>query len=119
MNSPIKLPPMPNELWATLDADQEDRVYAYAEQAVREALAAQAAALRGFADRKYCVAIDYARRNEALGWVEKARTGRFGEAEFACHKNMNEAYGAHFGIYEALRQLAPPKENNHAEGADQ
>lgn len=41
MNSPIKLPPMPNELWATLDADQEDRVYAYAEQAVRDALAAQ------------------------------------------------------------------------------
>lgn len=37
MNSPIKLPPMPNELWATLDADQEDRVYAYAEQAVRKA----------------------------------------------------------------------------------
>ncbi|CUK22000.1 hypothetical protein [Achromobacter xylosoxidans] len=40
MNSPIKLPPMPNELWATLDADQEDRVYAYAEQAARKARSA-------------------------------------------------------------------------------
>ncbi|WP_334158538.1 hypothetical protein [Achromobacter insolitus] len=39
--SKVNLPPMPNELWATLDADQEDQVYAYAEQAVREALAAQ------------------------------------------------------------------------------
>lgn len=35
------LPPMPNELWATLDAEQEDQVYAYAEEAVRQALAAQ------------------------------------------------------------------------------
>ncbi|MDZ5615038.1 hypothetical protein U2261_10500 [Achromobacter xylosoxidans] len=122
MNSPIKLPPRPpmdvGVSGQVKFAYSQEALDAYAEQAVREALAAQAAALRSFADRKYCVAIDYARRTEALGWVEKARTGRFGEAEFACHKNMNEAYGAHFGIYEALRQLAPPKENNHAEGAD-
>lgn len=126
MNSPVKLPPLPEPRIVSYQVDSilrytELRTYddadmrAYAEQAVREALAAQAVALRGFADRKYCVAIDYARRKEALGWVEKARTGRFGEAEFACHKNMNEAYGAHFGIYEALRQLAPPKENNHGD----
>ncbi|MFY2945846.1 hypothetical protein ACOTJB_23795 [Achromobacter xylosoxidans] len=117
MNSPIKLP----EGTHFSDADPSGPWFdaadmrAYAEQAVRDALAAQSDALRAFADRKYCVAIDYARRNEALGWVEKARTGRFGEAEFACHKNMNEAYGAHFGIHEALRQLAPPKENNHGD----
>ncbi|MDF8361914.1 hypothetical protein [Achromobacter anxifer] len=39
--SKINLPPMPNELWATLDGDQEDQVYAYAEQAVREAMVSQ------------------------------------------------------------------------------
>lgn len=80
------------------------------EEAVRQALAAQADSLRAFADRKYCAAIEYARRNEALGWEEKAKSGRFGQEEYACHKKMNEAYGAHFGIYEALEQIAPPPE---------
>lgn len=35
------LPPMPNDLWASLSAKQEESVYAYAEEAVRQALAAQ------------------------------------------------------------------------------
>ncbi|MEC6413638.1 hypothetical protein ACOTJC_29020 [Achromobacter xylosoxidans] len=116
--SDVKLPPLPYPQMPGNDYTAAD-MRAYAEQAVRDALAAQAAALRDFADHKYLVAIDYARRDEALGWVEKARSGRFGEAEFACHKRMNEAFGAHFGIYEALRDVDPPKENNHAEGADQ
>lgn len=87
-------------------AYSQDALIAYAEEAVRQALAAQAAALRAFADRKYCVAIEYARRDEALGWESKAKNGRFGADEYACHKSMNEAYGAHFGIYEALRHAA-------------
>ncbi|MFY1939497.1 hypothetical protein ACOTCW_29250 [Achromobacter xylosoxidans] len=115
MNSPIKLPDMSWSLIEALPEDAVTGVFIYAAQAVREALAAQAAALRDFADHKYLVAIDYARRDEALGWVEKARSGRFGEAEFACHKRMNEAFGAHFGIYEALRDVDPPKENNHGD----
>lgn len=91
-------------------AYSQEALTTYAEEAVRQALAAQADSLRAFADRKYCAAVEYARRNEALGWEEKAKRGRFGHEEYACHKKMNEAYGAHFGIYEALKQIAPPPE---------
>lgn len=104
------LPPLPHYLQKTLHGYQYECVIAYAEEAVRQALAAQAAYLRAFADRKYCAAIEYARRNEALGWEGKAKSGRFGHEEYTCHKKMNEAYGAHFGIYEALEQIAPPPE---------
>jgi hypothetical protein len=83
---------------------------AYATQAVREALAAQVAALHAFADRQYCIGFGYGRCNEGLGWEQKAKTGRFGAAEYECHKKMHEAFGAHFGVYEALKQLAPSKE---------
>ena len=93
--------------WRTYSRDQ---MRAYAEEAVRQALAAQAKSLRSFADRKYCAAIEYARRNEALGWEGKVKSGLFGHDEYACHKKMNEAYGAHFGIYEALEQIAPTPE---------
>ncbi|WP_315136421.1 hypothetical protein [Achromobacter marplatensis] len=111
--STIKLPPLPTELSATLDLDQEDRVVAYAEEAVRQALAAKASALYAFADRQYCAAIEYARRDEALGWESKAKSGRFGADEYACHKKMNEAFGAHFGIYEALKQVVLIPEKDH------
>lgn len=90
----------------------QDQMRAYAEQAVRQALAAQADSLRAFADRKYCAAIEYARRNEALGWEWKVKNGRFGADEYACHKSMNEAYGAHFGIYEALKHAALNQETS-------
>ena len=93
----------------------QEQMRAYAEQAVREALAAQTSALHAFADRKYCIAIEYARRNEALGWESKVKNGRFGVDEYACHKNMNEAYGAHFGIYDALKQVALIREKDHGE----
>ena len=82
------------------------------EGAVRQALAAQAKSLRDFADRKYCQAIEYGRRNEALGWESKAKGGRFGTDEYACHQKMNEAFGAHFSIYEALKQVALIPENS-------
>ncbi|MDF2860290.1 MAG: hypothetical protein K0S02_562 [Achromobacter mucicolens] len=91
------------------------QVEAHVKKAVREALAAQVSALHAFADRKYCIAIEYARRNEALGWESKVKNGRFGVDEYACHKNMNEAYGAHFGIYEALKQVAIIPEKDHGE----
>lgn len=97
--------------WPEWRSYNRDQMRAYAEQAVREALAAQASALHAFADRKYCIAIEYARRNEALGWESKVKNGRFGEDEYACHKNMNQAYGAHFGIYEALKHVAIIPEN--------
>lgn len=87
----------------------------YAEEAVRQALAEQAASLRAFADRKYCAAIEYARRNEALGWESKAKGGRFGTDEYACHQKMNEAFGAHFSIYEALKQVVLIPENSNGE----
>lgn len=85
------------------------------EEAVCQALAAQASALYAFADRQYCAAIEYARRDEALGWESKAKSGRFGADEYACHKKMNEAFGAHFGIYEALKQVVLIPEKDHGE----
>lgn len=121
-----ELPPVPPEIIADEGWDgeifmgqDEDALRAwataYAEQAVREALAAQTSALHAFADRKYCIAIEYARRNEALGWESKVKNGCFGVNEYACHKNMNEAYGAHFGIYDALKQVAIIPEKDHGE----
>ncbi|AZS78770.1 hypothetical protein ELS24_10135 [Achromobacter spanius] len=136
------LPPLPSlqsvvvndACWRLIDAlprglpgsvlnDLKPAVYAalchalpiYAEEAVRQALAAQAKSLRDFADRKYCQAIEYGRRNEALGWESKAKGGRFGTDEYACHQKMNEAFGAHFVIYEALKQVALIPENSNGE----
>lgn len=110
MNSPIKLPAMPNELWATLDADQEDRVYAYAEQAVREALAAQ--------------------QNEGLASLRVWWAMVEAHAELADEPIGDEDPILHFmgsgashqvtagDIRGALQWEPSPKENNHAEGAD-
>ncbi|WP_426789167.1 hypothetical protein [Achromobacter xylosoxidans] len=101
MNSPIKLPPMPNELWATLDADQEDRVYAYAEQAVREALAS---ALDGS-----CLV-----PTEPTHAMLQALSGEWHSSK---HEQARANYSAM--LKAAPQASAPPKENNHAEGADQ
>lgn len=59
--------------------------------------------LRAYADRQYCLGIEQLRRNECLGWEHKLKTGKFGEAEMKAHENANRHFGAHFGIYAAIR----------------
>lgn len=63
------------------------------------------AELHAYADRQYCIGIEQMRRPECLGWEAKVKTGRFGEAEFGAHARANKAFGAHFGIYEAIKGL--------------
>ncbi len=87
--SKINLPPMPNELWATLDADQEDQVYAYAEQAVRQAMAAQ----------------------EPVAWKYLVNGTHVEVSEV---EPPDDAYDAF-----TLQRLALIPETDHVEGADQ
>lgn len=83
-------------------------VYSFAQlQAYAAPLIARVAelesALQAYADRQYCLGIEQLRRPECLGWEHKLKTGKFGEEEMNAHKKANEHFGAHFGIYAALK----------------
>jgi hypothetical protein len=56
-----------------------------------------------FADAEYVRGIRIAQQTETLGWDQKAKTGQFSQKEYDSHKAMNEAFGAHKGIYAAMK----------------
>ncbi len=58
--------------------------------------------MAAFADSEYVRGCHIARRDECKGWEHKAKTGKFGPAEYEAHKQFDEAMGAHFGIYKAI-----------------
>lgn len=145
MNSPIKLPPLPEPRIVSYQVDSillytELRTYddadmrAYAEQAVRAALAsapvADETALQAWADR-FPEISDMGRLRDA--WNEaRASAPVAGEAVYTLRvRGAIQAWTptvAAFSIPDGEHQLflspaapqasAPPKENNHAEGAD-
>lgn len=62
--------------------------------------------LTAFADAKYIRALQLAQTTPCLGWEHKVKTNQFGLVEYAAHKQMNEAFGAHYGIYAAIKEQA-------------
>lgn len=95
MNSPIKLPPLPYPQMPGNDYTAAD-MRAYAEQAVREALASTPVAGEA--------------QQPVAHWIPSAKT--FSTARVSPGKAWEP-------LYAAPRASEPPKENNHAEGADQ
>jgi len=59
--------------------------------------------LAAFADAEYVRGCHISQRDECKGWEHKAKTGKFGQAEYEAHKQFDEAMGAHFGIYKAIK----------------
>lgn len=61
--------------------------------------------LRGFADAEYVRGINMASNNDACkGGEAKIASGTFGAKELKAHKQMNRHFGAHFGIYAAMKE---------------
>lgn len=108
-NPPGAMPPLPELSYLGDDVsygyDAEDLLdYAKAYAALLIARVAELeSALQAYADRQYCLGIEQLRRPECLGWEHKLKTGKFGDAEMAAHKKANEHFGAHFGIYAAIK----------------
>lgn len=74
------------------------RAYAMAEIAqFRKALIAHA-------DNEYLLGVQQLRRDECLGLEAKVSSGKFGDAEYKAHQKASRHMGAHFGIYDAIRQ---------------
>jgi hypothetical protein len=59
--------------------------------------------MQAFADRQYCLGIEMLQRQECLGWEAKVKAGRFGQAHPHAHVQAGRYFGAHFGIYEAIK----------------
>lgn len=57
--------------------------------------------LEGLSDRAYCDYIAKMRTNECLGWEEKVRTSKFGQAELNAHAKAGELLGRHRAFAEA------------------
>lgn len=57
--------------------------------------------LEGLSDRAYCDYIAKMRTNECLGWEEKVRTSKFGQAELNAHTKAGELLGRHRAFAEA------------------
>ena len=64
-------------------------------------------ALIAYADQSYCLGIEALRQEGCLGWEQKVKSGEFGQAEMDAHKRADRHFGAHFGIYAALRAIRP------------
>ena len=60
--------------------------------------------LLAYADSMYCKGIERMRTDPCLGWEHKVKTCQYGETELAAHAQANRDFGAHFGIYEAIKQ---------------
>ncbi len=54
--------------------------------------------MREMADRSYCDALDYAKRDECLGYEQKLKVGEFGKKELDAHKRVAEMIGRHRGM---------------------
>jgi hypothetical protein len=79
---------------------------------IAQARAEWEAELHAYADRQYCIGIEKMLRPECLGWEQKVKVGKFGEAEMKAHEDANKAFGAHFGIYAAIRAIPNTKEGH-------
>lgn len=77
--------------------------------------------LEGLSDRAYCDYIAKMRTNECLGWEEKVRTSKFGQAELNAHTKAGELLGRHRAFAEAAAaawaMIAPLKLNGGEAGA--
>lgn len=62
--------------------------------------------LQDLSDRAYCQYIEQMRRPECLGWEQKVKDGRFGEAELKAHTKAGEFLGRHHAFSEAAALLA-------------
>lgn len=62
--------------------------------------------LQGLSDRAYSQYIEQMRRNECLGWEQKVKNRRFGEAELNAHTKAGEFLGRHRAFSEAVALLA-------------
>lgn len=62
--------------------------------------------LQGLSDRAYCQYIEQMRRHECLGWEQKVKDRRFGEAELKAHTKAGEFLGRHRAFSEAVALLA-------------
>lgn len=71
------------------------------------------AQLQAMSDRAYCQYIEQLRRSECLGWEQKAKTGRFGEAELLAHTRAAELLGRHRSLAEAASMLRARQENTN------
>lgn len=61
--------------------------------------------LKAFADAKYISALKQCEQDACLGWEHKVQNGKYGDSEHQAHANASKDFGAHFGIYEALKHL--------------
>jgi hypothetical protein len=132
MNSPIKLPPLPQVPWHQFGGVCADSVAAeaiknyatdYAEQAAREALAVSngvdlrpiLADLLAYVDLNTCTHEN--RHKAGTLWTICDDCGRKWAADRNPYKRHQDAPAV--AAARAALETAPPKENNHAEGADQ
>lgn len=61
--------------------------------------------LQALGDRAYCDYIAKMKTNECLGWEEKVRTKKFGQAELTAHTKAGELLGKHRAFAEAVAAL--------------
>lgn len=61
--------------------------------------------LQALGDRAYCDYIAKMKTNECLGWEEKVRTKKFGQAELTAHTKAWELLGKHRAFAEAVAAL--------------
>jgi len=61
--------------------------------------------LQALGDRAYCDYIAKMKTNECLGWEEKVRTKKFGQAELTAHTKAGELLGRHKAFAEAATAL--------------
>ena len=71
------------------------------------------AKLQAMSDRAYCQYIEQLRRNECLGWEQKVKSGRFGEAELLAHTRAAEFLGRHRALAEAAAMLRARQESTN------
>ena len=63
--------------------------------------------LHAFADSAYCKGMEVLRRDQCLGEEHKLKQGTFGRPELEAHREAAKHFGAHFGIYGALKTFVP------------
>lgn len=58
------------------------------------------------ADSEYCKGIDMATYDDdTRGWEARAKAGRYGEAEHKAHEKLNKHMGAHYTIYDVVKEV--------------
>ena len=58
------------------------------------------------ADSEYCKGIHMATYDDdTRGWEARAKAGRYGEAEHKAHEKLNKHMGAHYTIYDVVKEV--------------